>query len=113
MNLSSIAGMVGSPSAAAYSASKGAVRILTKVAALEYAQAGIRVNSVHPGLIETPMTESFMADKSIAAAYIAMHPLGRVGRPEEVANVILFLASEESSFITGEEVVVDGGFTAR
>ena len=113
VNLSSIAGIVGTALAAAYHASKGAVRLLTKAAALEYAHNGIRVNSVHPGVIETPMTEKLMADQVVGAAIIAAHPLGRAGKPEEVVNATLFLASDEASFITGTELVVDGGYTAQ
>lgn len=114
INNSSIAGVIGFPAFAHYIASKHAVMGLTKSAALEYATAGIRVNAVNPAVIETPMAdrlgESFgMNDDEMAA----MHPVGRTGRPEEVATVVLFLASDESSFITGQPILIDGGFTAH
>jgi len=120
INISSAAGLVGLPFAAAYCASKGGVRLLSKSAALYCAQAQfpggkIRVNSVHPGYIRTPMViASFEADPS-RENYIEKeaHPIGRMGQPEEVANAIAFLASEESSFMTGSELVIDGGYTAR
>lgn len=111
INMSSVAGIVGSAGAAAYHASKGAVRLLTKVAAVAHAREKIRVNSVHPGLIDTPMTSGF--EGTTREAFVNLHPMGRAGKPEEVANVCLFLASEESSFVTGAELVVDGGFTAQ
>jgi NAD(P)-dependent dehydrogenase (short-subunit alcohol dehydrogenase family) len=103
INLSSILGMVGFPEAAAYSASKGGVRLMTKSLALECAARGwdIRVNSVHPGFIWTPMNQETVAR------------LDRMGEADEVAATILFLASDESSFVTGAELVVDGGYTAR
>ncbi len=111
INISSIAGIVGTAGAGAYHASKGAIRMLTKAAAVAYAKDGIRVNSVHPGLIETPMTAGM--DAAAFQGFVSLHPLGRAGRPEEVANVCLFLASEESSYVTGAELVVDGGYTAQ
>lgn len=117
INLSSILGKVGMAGTAAYCASKGGVALLTKSAALEWAPLGIRVNSVHPGFIETPM----VADALHAAEngnemrdqLIAAHPLGRFGVPREIADAVVFLASDESSFMTGSELVVDGGFTAQ
>ena len=102
----------------AYSASKGAVRMLTKSVALRCAEEGwnIRCNSVHPGATETPMVEPYVqmaASREKGLAMLASaHPMGRVGQPEEVANVVLFLASSESSFVTGVEIPVDGGFCA-
>ncbi|MEZ5939656.1 MAG: glucose 1-dehydrogenase [Hyphomonadaceae bacterium] len=123
VNLSSVAGLVGSPMTLAYNASKGAVRLMTKAAAMECAQAGlkIRVNSVHPGIIDTPMMEKAMGDlagpdgagsNSIRERFISRHPLGRLGRDTDIANAVAFLASDKAGFMTGSEVVVDGGMTA-
>jgi NAD(P)-dependent dehydrogenase (short-subunit alcohol dehydrogenase family) len=109
INVSSIWGLVGAAGVAAYQASKGAVTLMSKNAALTYASEGIRVNSVHPGLITTPMTDA--QDPAISEALVTTTPLGRAGRPEEVANGILFLASDEASYITGSQLVIDGGFT--
>ncbi len=117
VNLSSIYGLVGAPDAPPYHASKGAVRLMSKTDALLYAKQGIRVNSVHPGFIWTPMVEKFLKAQGDVAklrqALDALHPLGRVGEPEEVAYGILYLASDESKFVTGSELVIDGGYTAR
>ena len=125
INISSIMGLIGSPNAADYNAAKGGVRLLTKVAALECSEAGygIRVNSVHPGFIDTPLvrnaveggvTAGRMGSANEAIELLTMlHPIGRLGVPKEIANAILFLASDESSFMTGSEMVVDGGYTAR
>ena len=116
VNLSSIMGKVGLPGAAAYCASKGGVLMLTKAVALELAPAGVRVNSVHPGFIETPMVQNVLqqADDGNARRdlIVSRHALGRLGVPREIADAIVFLASDESSFMTGSEVVVDGGYTA-
>ncbi len=110
INISSISGMVsvGYP---AYNASKGAVRVFTKSAAVEYAGEGIRVNSIHPGAIWTPM--SLYKNERTREERAATVPMGRVGDPEEVAYGALFLASDESSYVTGSEMVIDGGVTAE
>lgn len=113
INVSSIAGMVGIGGSAAYQASKGAVRQFTKACAVDLAPFNIRVNSIHPGLIETGMTHDIMADPSQVGALLGPTLLKRVGQPMEIAQALLFLASEESSFMTGAEMVVDGGYTAN
>ncbi len=117
VNLSSILGKVGQPGAAHYCASKGGVLMLTKAAALEWAPAAIRVNSVHPGYIETPMvTGALQASENgneMRDLIISRHPLGRLGRPREIADAVVFLISDEASFMTGAELVVDGGYTAQ
>jgi len=114
VNLASIEGIEAFESQAAYNASKGGVVLLTRNMAIDYAQAGIRVNCLCPGLIETPMT-SMLHDPALAdmrRKFIEQHMLRRPGRPEEVAAAALFLASDEASFVTGHALVVDGGFTA-
>ena len=116
VNISSMAGIVALPvdrPSSAYSASKGAVRLLTKSTAIQYASDGIRCNSVHPGWIHTPMTETAMNDPERRAQWIEYTPLGRVGVPRDIANGVLFLASDESSYMTGSELVIDGGVTAQ
>lgn len=119
INLSSIEGLIGDPNLAAYNASKGAVRIFTKSAALHCAKAGygIRVNSVHPGYIWTPMVEAYLAaqddPEAAKAAIAALHPIGRLGEPDDIAHGVLYLASDESKFVTGAELVIDGGYTAQ
>ena len=118
VNISSIYGIVVAANVGAYAASKGAVRLFTKVAAVEAAQAGwnIRVNSVHPAFIDTPMVRrhtDLSADPEQSRQKVAQaHPMGRLGRPEEIAEGILYLASDASSFMTGSELVIDGGYTA-
>ena len=112
INISSTAGLVGSNMSAAYGASKGAVRIFTKATAIQYAGDGIRANSIHPGIIETPMTEQLLSDEAQYRERLGRTPIGRIGRPEDVAYGALYLASDESSFVTGSELVIDGGRTA-
>ena len=114
INISSVAGIIGGPlTAGSYAATKGAVRLLTKATAIQYAKEGIRCNSVHPGFIDTPMTEDLLADPETREMRSQGIPLGRVGTAEEVAYGVLFLASDESSFMTGSELVIDGGQTAQ
>jgi NAD(P)-dependent dehydrogenase (short-subunit alcohol dehydrogenase family) len=125
INISSIMGLIGWANTADYNAAKGGVRLLTKCAALECAQAGydIRVNSIHPGYIDTPLVRNAIANGVSAEAgvgpnemmemLVSLHPIGRLGIADEIANMVLFLASDEASFVTGAEMVVDGGYTAR
>ncbi|MFM1655720.1 SDR family NAD(P)-dependent oxidoreductase [Brevibacillus sp. B_LB10_24] len=114
INASSVAGLIGAPGHVLYGASKGAVRIMTKDAAIEYAANGVRVNSIHPGYIETGMvTYAAEATKHSKAELAQDVPTGRLGTVEDVANMVLFLASDESSHVTGAEFVIDGGGTAR
>ncbi len=113
INISSVYGLVGSAGSSAYHASKGAVRLLTKSTAIQYAGEGIRANSVHPGIIETAMTEATLADPERSQQWMSGTPLGRRGVPDDVAYGVLFLASDESSFMTGSELVIDGGWTAQ
>lgn len=126
INISSIMGLIGAANSADYNAAKGGVRLLTKCAAIECAQAGygIRVNSVHPGFIDTPLVRNAV-DEGVArgimegsanevfALLTMAHPIGRLGEAREIADAIVFLASDESSFMTGSELVVDGGYTAQ
>ena len=121
VNISSVAGINGFSRQAAYCASKGGVRLLTKACAVECAEAGlaIRVNSIHPGIIDTPMARQILGDvdealrPEIEARWKQLHPMGRLGSAMDVAQCILFLASDASAFVTGTELVVDGGLTAR
>ncbi len=114
INISSQLGLVGNASSSPqYHASKGAVRLFTKAAAIQYAKDAIRVNSVHPGPIATPMTEAGRADPKRYEKMVSGIPLGRYGESEDVAYGVLFLASNESSFMTGSELVIDGGWTAQ
>jgi len=113
VNISSISGFVGQESVhPGYKASKGAVRLVTEAAAVQHAKEGIRVNSVHPGMMP-PMLTSFQRGDSAREALMDAIPMGREGEPIEVANAVLFLASDEASYITGTELIVDGGFTAK
>lgn len=113
VNTASIAGIVAFPGSPAYCASKGGIIQLTKTAALEYAAAGVRVNAVCPGVIETPMVEAAVTDETMRAALIAGEPVGRFGQSGEIAEAALWLCSDASSFVTGHPMVVDGGWVAR
>ena len=117
INLSSIYGLVGAPDVPPYHASKGAVRMMSKTDALIYASKGIRVNSVHPGFIWTPMVEAFLKSQGDVEegrkGVDALHPLGHMGDVDDIAYGVLYLASDESKFVTGTELVIDGGYTAK
>ena len=117
INLSSIYGLVGAPDVPPYHASKGAVRLMSKTDAMLYAADKIRVNSIHPGFIATPMVQkhlSTMADPEAGRKAIdAAHPLGHMGEPDDIAWGAVYLASDEAKFVTGAELVIDGGYTAR
>lgn len=109
INVSSIFGIVGSKAGAAYHASKGAARLFSKAAAVQYGEDNIRVNSVHPGFTDTPMTLDIHSQKEVRDYRVGMTPLGRLGIPEDIAYGILYLASDESKWVTGIELVIDGG----
>lgn len=112
VNISSVLATMGSGNSASYTATKGAVTALTRTVAVELAAEGIRVNAVHPGGVETPMAQECLGDDVEARrALVATHPIGRLGEPEEIATGVLFLASDESSFVTGAALVIDGGNT--
>lgn len=117
INLSSIYGLVGAADLPAYHASKGAVRLMSKTDALLYAADRIRVNSVHPGFIWTPLVENLLGSQGEMdagrQALVALHPLGHLGEPDDIAMGVVYLASDEAKFITGAELVIDGGYTAR
>jgi NAD(P)-dependent dehydrogenase (short-subunit alcohol dehydrogenase family) len=118
INLSSIAGLIGIGGIAPYHASKGAVRLMTKNDAVTYAPEQIRVNSIHPGYIWTPMVENYLRATSddleaAKAAAGAVHPIGHMGEPDDIAWAVVYLASDEAKFVTGTELVIDGGYTAR
>jgi NAD(P)-dependent dehydrogenase (short-subunit alcohol dehydrogenase family) len=117
INIASVAGLIGNPDAAAYHASKGGVRSLTKAAAIECSKAGydynIRVNSIYPGVMETAMAAGLKEDETKYKTALSWHPIGHFGEPKDVAYGVLYLASDESKFMTGSELVIDGGWTAR
>jgi NAD(P)-dependent dehydrogenase (short-subunit alcohol dehydrogenase family) len=119
VNMSSIDGLIGFPGISLYVASKHAVIGLTKSAALEYAKSGIRINAVGPGAIETDMVDRFVSkvsagkEEEIRQQFAAMHPIGRFGKPEEIASAVLYLCSDGASFVTGQTLALDGGFTAQ
>ncbi|WP_042346920.1 SDR family NAD(P)-dependent oxidoreductase [Bacillus massiliigorillae] len=113
INISSIAGLTGGSGASSYTASKGAVRLLTKATAIDYAKQNIRVNSVHPGYIETPMTEEMFKDEQMTSWFRANTPLPRLGKPLDIAYGVLYLASDESNFVTGIELPIEGGYSAQ
>jgi NAD(P)-dependent dehydrogenase (short-subunit alcohol dehydrogenase family) len=113
VNLSSTAGLVGGTSSAMYTSSKGAVRLFTKATAMQTVKDNIRCNSVHPGPIETDMIAEMVADEAGWQARLRNLPMGRAGKPEEVVYGVMFLASDESSYMTGSELVIDGGTTAQ
>ena len=113
INTSSIFGIIGSKSSTAYHAAKGAIRIFTKSAAVQYAKDNIRVNSIHPGYAETPLTQESFAETERHDDLLTRIPMGRFGAADEIAAGILYLASDESSYVTGSELVIDGGVTAQ
>lgn len=113
INTSSVLGLIGGGGAAAYHATKGAVRLLSKTAAVQYATQGVRVNSIHPGVVATPMIQDILDEEGDQQADIARTPMRRAGTAREIAHGIVFLASDEASFITGAELVIDGGLTAH
>jgi len=113
VNISSVYGIIGEKGYASYHASKGAIRSLTKASALDLAEYGIRVNSVHPGMIETEMTRDLFEDEEKSVWMKEITPLPVLGKPEDVAYGVLFLASDEAKFVTGSEIVIDGGWIAK
>ncbi|GAB7095653.1 SDR family oxidoreductase [Halolamina litorea] len=113
INVASIYGLVGAPAASAYAAAKGGVVNLTRSLAVDYAGDGVRVNSVCPGFVETPMTDEYLDQEQFYEFVRGQTPMGRVAQPEEIAGIVAFLASEDASYITGVNVPVDGGWTAH
>ena len=111
INVASVAGLFGCPTAAAYCASKGGIITMAKSLASEYGKKGIRINTICPGIIETPMVKDLLADKKQKQNMLAKIPLARTGKPIEIAGAVVFLASDASSYITGTEIIIDGGWT--
>lgn len=113
INNSSVAGLLGAPNHVSYGAAKGAVRVMTKDLAIEYAEHQVRANSIHPGYVQTAMADYASEQSGASQEELGkLYPLGRLATPEDVANLVLFLASDESSYITGQEIAIDGGQTA-
>ncbi len=112
INIASILGMVAIPEAPAYNVSKGGVIMFTKSIAVEYGRHNIRANSICPGLVKTPMTQDLLDDTKASSALLGLYPMGRFGNPEDIANGCLYLASDESSWVTGTTLTIDGGYTA-
>ncbi len=113
VNVSSVAGLVGIPKLAAYSSTKGALLALTRCLAIEYAKEKIRCNCVCPALVDTPMAAGAIADPEMNAMMMAAHPIGRFGTPDDVARMLLYLASDDASWVTGSVFTIDGGWTAQ
>lgn len=113
INIASIAGLIGFEQSAAYCAAKGAVINLTREMALDYAAKHIYVNAIAPGVIETDMTKPFLTDEAAKKSFLEKTPVGRVGQPQDIAYAAVYLASVESDFVTGQTIVVDGGWTIR
>ncbi len=117
INLSSIYGIIGAPDIPPYHASKGAVRLMTKTDALMYAKDNIRVNSIHPGFIWTPLVENYLKEQGSVEEgrkkLDSLHPIGHVGEPDDIGNAVVYLSCDESKFITGSELIVDGGYTCK
>jgi len=111
VNMASVAGVTGMAGFSIYSASRGGIIALTRAAAVEYAKSGIRINSISPGTIKTPALDTVSADMLVQNA--ALHPIRRIGQPEEIAEAVVWLCSDEASFLTGHNTVIDGGYTAQ
>ncbi len=107
-----ILGMVAIPEASAYNASKGGVIMFTRSIAVEYGRHNIRANSICPGVVKTPMTQGLLADKKTSEVLLNLYPMGRFGKPEDIVYVCLYFASDESSWVTGTTLTIDGGYTA-
>ncbi len=112
VNMASLLGLIGSAGVGAYSASKHGVVGLTKTAALENAKSGIRINAVCPGFVETPMSDRTLRVPSVHKYVVGLHPVGRLGRPSEIAEAVVWMCSDRASFMTGQSLVLDGGFLA-